>query len=353
MSSTARRCALLAALASRQRACRIPSLGRLWIAAERIPELVAVHSQAVLEPPLSAPPSRQRDWSREAAVIELLRGRLCIAGPVTAEALAAPLDIDRRDAEAALLALESEGVILRGRFTPAPAPSGGDALEWCDRALLARIHRYTLNRLRAEIEPVSAADFMRFLFKWQHVDPADRLSGVDGLREVLALLDGFELAGTAWERSVLPARVTGYDPTMLDMLCLAGEVGWARMSPRTSRGLGAGAAHAGDAGRALPPRAHGGVAVASRRGRRRRGGPDGQRPPHRDDAAAARRVVLQRHRRRVPASTSARRATGSARSSPAGSPRQTASRGCGRCSSAISTARRPAIDGPASPGGGR
>jgi ATP-dependent helicase Lhr and Lhr-like helicase len=226
--------ALLAALASRQRACRVPSLGRLWIAAERIPEFVAVHSQIVLEPPLSAPPSRQRDWSREAAVIELLRGRLCIAGPVTAEALAAPLGIDGREADRALLALETEGVILRGRFTSPTGAAGVDAMEWCDRALLARIHRYTLNRLRAEIEPVSAADFTRFLFKWQHLDPTDRLSGVDGLREVLALLDGFELAGTAWERSVLPARVTGYEPTMLDMLCLAGEVGWARMSPRSS-----------------------------------------------------------------------------------------------------------------------
>jgi ATP-dependent Lhr-like helicase len=133
------------------------------------------------------------------------------------------------DADAAMLALETEGVVLRGRFTP-----DATELEWCDRALLSRIHRYTLNRLRAEIEPVSPADFMRFLFSWQHVDAPDRLTGLDGLREVIARLDGFELAAGAWERAVLPARVAGYDAPMLDMLCLAGEVGWARLSAPVS-----------------------------------------------------------------------------------------------------------------------
>ena len=105
-----------------------------------------------------------------------------------------------------------------------------ESLEWCDRALLARIHRYTLNRLRAEIEPVTPADFMRFLFTWQHVDERSKLTGLDGLREAIALLDGFELSAGAWERAVLPSRLDRYDPSMLDMLCLAGEVGWARLS---------------------------------------------------------------------------------------------------------------------------
>jgi ATP-dependent Lhr-like helicase len=106
-------------------------------------------------------------------------------------------------------------------------------LEWCDRRLLARIHRYTLNRLRAEIEPVSPADFMRFLFAWQHVEPATRLAGLDGLRAVVDALDGFELAADAWERTVLPARVDGYEPAMLDTLSLTGDVGWARLSTTT------------------------------------------------------------------------------------------------------------------------
>jgi ATP-dependent Lhr-like helicase len=104
------------------------------------------------------------------------------------------------------------------------------ALEWCDRRLLARIHRYTLGRLRAEIEPASVADFMRFLFAWQHLDPAYRLTGPDGLRAIVARLDGFELPAAAWERAVLPARLDGYEPPMLDMLCLTGHAGWARLS---------------------------------------------------------------------------------------------------------------------------
>ncbi|HVG25080.1 MAG TPA: ATP-dependent DNA helicase, partial [Thermoanaerobaculia bacterium] len=99
------------------------------------------------------------------------------------------------------------------------------------RRLLARIHRYTLHRLRAEIEPVAPADFMRFLFAWQHVAPSSRLVGVEGLQAVIEQLDGFEIAAGAWERAVLPARITNYEPQLLDMLCLTGEIGWARLSP--------------------------------------------------------------------------------------------------------------------------
>jgi ATP-dependent Lhr-like helicase len=203
------------------------------VAAERLPELLAVHPAITIDPVLTPPASRARVWARGAALAELLRGRLTIVGPSTAQALAASLAVDVTDADAALLALESEGVVLRGKFTPALDTSHlalRASVEWCDRALLARIHRYTVHRLRAEIEPVSPADFMRFLFKWQHVDIPDRLTGPDGLREIVAMLDGFELAAAAWERSVLLARMDGYDPSMIDMLCLAGEVAWGRLS---------------------------------------------------------------------------------------------------------------------------
>src|SRR5262249_40626811 len=134
----------------------------------------------------------------------------------------------------ALLALEADGAILRGHFSP-----GERALEWCDRRLLARIHRYTLHRLRAEIAPVSAADFMRVLFTWQHVEPASRLSRPDGLRAVLAQLDGTELPARAWERDALPARIQDYHPALLDMLCLTGEVAWARLSSGPTQVVGA------------------------------------------------------------------------------------------------------------------
>jgi ATP-dependent Lhr-like helicase len=212
-----------------RRAARVTvrGLGTLWVAAERLPELLAVHPDARVDGNVTAPGSRlARTWTRADAIVELLRGRMAFAGPIHEGPLAASLAIGVQDAHHALLALESDGVVLRGRFTP-----GADGVEWCDRALLARIHRYTLNRLRAEIEPVSAADFMRFLFRWQHVEPSARLTGIDGLREIAVVLDGFELAAAAWERAVLPARMDGYDPAALDMLCLAGEIGWRRLSP--------------------------------------------------------------------------------------------------------------------------
>jgi ATP-dependent helicase Lhr and Lhr-like helicase len=221
----------------------------IWIAAERLPELLAIHPQIRIAHGVTAPPSRTaRTWTRDEAIVEVLRGRLTILGPTTASALASSLELPVADVDAALLALESDGVVLRGRFTSGnldtrtldlgprashPGPRTSD-LEWCDRTLLARIHRYTLHKLRADIEPVSPADFMRFLFAWQHVEPSARLVGLDGLREIVVTLDGFELAAGAWERAVLPARVNGYEPQMLDMLCLAGEVSWGRLSP--SRG---------------------------------------------------------------------------------------------------------------------
>ncbi len=211
----------------------------VWVTAERLPEMRAVHPEVKAEPDVVPPASRAgRPWTREEALVELLRGRMPMLGPTTAEALASSLGIEERAAAAALLRLEAEGCILRGSFTPQAVPLPPDQFEWCDRRLLARIHRYTLNRLRAEIEPVSQTDFTRFLFAWQHLAPASRLAGADGVRAVIDLLDGFELPAKAWERSVLPSRVEGYDPSMLDMLCLTGQVGWARSAPRPSTNSG-------------------------------------------------------------------------------------------------------------------
>jgi ATP-dependent Lhr-like helicase len=152
--------------------------------------------------------------------VELLASRLEVLGPVTERELEAP------DARAALLQLEGQGRILRGRFTP-----GTSENEWCDRRLLARIHRYTLNRLRAEIEPVSAADFMRFLLHWQHVAGEDQVKGSEGLAAVVEQLEGFEVPAAAWEHDVLPARVADYGAEQLDRLCLSGRVAWGRLTP--------------------------------------------------------------------------------------------------------------------------
>jgi ATP-dependent Lhr-like helicase len=211
----------------------------VWVTAERLPELRAIHrdeaSWLLLDPPVATPAARAgRVWSPGAALVELVRGRMSCSGPTTARELSSVLAVSEPEIDTALLALEAEGVVLRGAFTPAAddAAGGSLSLEWCDRTLLARIHRYTLSRLRAEIEPVSPADFMRFLFAWQHVSPPDRLSGLEGLRAAITKLDGFEAAADAWERAILPARVADYTPSMLDLLCLSGEVGWARLSSR-------------------------------------------------------------------------------------------------------------------------
>ena len=144
--------------------------------------------------------------------LEILASRLEVLGPITSEETPE------------LLALEGQGRILRGRFSSAD-------LQWCDRRLLARIHRYTLNKLRSEIEPVSAAHFMRFLLHWQHVAGEDQVRGADGLMAVVEQLEGFELAAAAWENDVLPARVADYDGAQIDQLCLSGRVAWGRLTP--------------------------------------------------------------------------------------------------------------------------
>jgi ATP-dependent Lhr-like helicase len=229
--------ALIGPLVDRHRATRMavgPPPG-IWVAAERLPEVLAVHPAATMEPAIAAPASRaSRIWTREEALVSLFRGRMAICGPISAAALAESLGVSLADADGALLGLESDGVVLRGLFTPATRE-----IEWCDRALLARIHRYTLNRLRAEISPVTPAEFMRFLFAWQHVDAATLLAGPEGLRAVLAQLDGVEVPARAWEREVLPARIAGYDANLLDMLCLTGEVSWARLSTGPTQVVGA------------------------------------------------------------------------------------------------------------------
>ncbi len=150
--------------------------------------------------------------------IEITGSRLEVLGPITS------------NETAVLLALEAQGRILRGKFS-------SDELQWCDRRLLARIHRYTLNRLRSEIEPVSAADFMRFLLHWQHVAGEDQVKGAEGLMAVVEQLEGFELAAAAWENDVLPARVADYDGAQIDQLCLSGRVAWGRLTPGTKAPL--------------------------------------------------------------------------------------------------------------------
>jgi ATP-dependent Lhr-like helicase len=225
---------------------------RFWVAAERRSLAVAAWPAGVFQPDLVEPPARSpRPWAeRDGALVELARGALGILGPTTAAALADRFGLKEDEVEGALAALELAGAVMRGQFLGGaaaepladPAAAGAadrgtsGALEWCDRRLLARIHRYTLDRLRREIEPVSAADFMRFLLSWQHVRPDGQRPGRDGLRQVIEQLQGFEAAAGAWEKEILPARVAEYDSRWLDDLCLGGEVVWGRLEARVDGG---------------------------------------------------------------------------------------------------------------------
>jgi ATP-dependent helicase Lhr and Lhr-like helicase len=209
----------------------IAPVATIWVAAERLPQFLALWPAARLEPPITAPATlAERAWGPEEALVEIVRGRLEGLGPTDEAALAAPLGMTPADIAPALAALQTEGFALRGRFTP-----GADIDEWCERRLLARIHRYTLRRLRAEIEPVAARDFLRFLFEWQRVTDATRMEGPDALAAVLGQLEGFEAPAGAWETEILPARVAEYEPAWLDDHCLAGRITWARLRPRTPR----------------------------------------------------------------------------------------------------------------------
>jgi ATP-dependent Lhr-like helicase len=218
---------LLHNLAAEGRATRLTATRKVfYVAAERLPMLKVIYPDAQLEPALHPPESmRAQSWEREAAIRELIRGRLEVSGPVTAEALARILELPQPEVDAALLALEGEGFILRGKFHPDTSEQ-----EWCDRRLLARIHRLTIDRLRAEIQPVSAHEFFRFLLAWQRADSEHRAQGPEGLETVLELLDGSELPLAAWETEVLNARVADYDPHWLDRLCFSGRIGWGRLS---------------------------------------------------------------------------------------------------------------------------
>ena len=207
--------------------------GPLWVAAERLPEWRAVAPYAERTPALTVPGRYLRTYEPEEALRELLRGRLEALGPVTGQELAASIGQPGPAVAAALAALETEGFVMQGSFTGGPDAAG---VEWCERRLLARINRYTLDRLRREIEPVSKADYQRFVMRWQHVEPARRVAGADGLAQVLAVLDGVELPAAAWESAVLPARVRGYDPAWLDALCLSGRLVWARFPDDTAGG---------------------------------------------------------------------------------------------------------------------
>jgi ATP-dependent Lhr-like helicase len=196
---------------------------QLWVAAERLHEMQAVFPQGTYNPIINAVDTESKP-SSEDALRELIRSRLEGLVAVTAEQLAAPLGIELTRVEQALLGLEQQGIVMRGHYTP-----GATVVEWCERGLLARIHRYTLRQLRNEIEPVAPADFMRFLFQWHRLH--DPLTGEAGLEKALRQLEGCNLQAASWEAEVLAKRVKPYFAHELDQLCTSGKFVWLRLKP--------------------------------------------------------------------------------------------------------------------------
>lgn len=181
--------------------------------------------------PETAPTAPETSLEREEVLQRVVLGWMESVGPVTAADLAVRLDLAVHDVDGAMLRLEAQGHVLRGRFSLQASRTTDAVVEWCHRRLLARIHRLTVGRLRKEIEPVTAAEFMRFLFQWQHASPGARLHGEAGLLEVAKQLGGFEAAASAWEAQILRVRLAKYQPEWLDRLCLGGALMWGRVTP--------------------------------------------------------------------------------------------------------------------------
>ncbi len=237
---------------------------KYWVAAERAEMFASMHpgatsaeenarallpssEQATGEPLLSLPD----------AVLTAVQGWMTHLGPTTASEIGELLGVLAPEVAKALLRIEASGVILRGKFRPGTKlqpetrsvsghrlsdaanraspmpPLGAEAaeIEWCERRLLARIHRLTVATLRKQIEPVTASQFMNWLLRWQHIAPGSEVRGEHGTLEVIRQLQGFEIPANTWERFVLARRISDYDPAFVDQLCLAGVVGWGRLSP--------------------------------------------------------------------------------------------------------------------------
>jgi ATP-dependent Lhr-like helicase len=211
-------------LVSARRAARaVHRDGAFWVAAGKAKTFLSLFPAARFEN--ETPEIESSAPSADDALLALVRGWLAHSGPITASALGQTVGLPASEIQRTLQRLEAEGVILRGQFT------GLGDTEWCERHLLARIHRLTLGTLRKQIEPVTAAQFMRWLLRWQHLEPGTQVAGERGALEVVRQLQGFEAPANAWEPQILARRIAGYDPRILDQLCLTGAVGWGRLSP--------------------------------------------------------------------------------------------------------------------------
>ena len=199
-----------------------------WVAVERARMFSVLFAEASFEQEI--PELRVPDCSYDDVVLSLITGWMTHSGPVSAEQLGQKLGVPVAEIDKALLRMEATGAVLRGKFTSSAGPTPPHG-EWCERRLLARIHRLTVATLRKQIEPVTAAQFMRWLLRWQHVAPGTQVQGQRATLDVLRQLQGFEIPANAWESQILRQRITSYDPEWIDQLCITGAVGWGRLSP--------------------------------------------------------------------------------------------------------------------------
>jgi ATP-dependent helicase Lhr and Lhr-like helicase len=196
-----------------------------WVAAERANALARIYPNAQFESP---PPRLELPAvSTEDAMLALVTGWISHSGPITSAQLGNVVALPASEIEKVFLRLESSGAVLRGKFTNA----GGEQTEWCERRLLARIHRLTLGEIRKQVRTVTPAQFMAWLLRWQHAASATQLLGEHGTLEAIQQLQGFEAPANSWERDILRTRVADYEPKVLDQLCLTGAIGWGRLSP--------------------------------------------------------------------------------------------------------------------------
>ncbi len=220
-------------LADSGRAARALQDGKVfWVSAERAQTFQQIYSTAQFETPVAKLDGLVP--TPDDALLLMITGWMGHLGPTSAGELGHILGLPTSEIDKTLLRLEASGAILRGKFTNgsrAGAPENPEGLERCERRLLARIHRLTLGTLRKQVEPVTAAQFMRWLLRWQHIAPGTQSLGERGTLEVLQQLQGFEIPASAWERQILARRIADYDPKVLDQLCLTGAVGWGRLSP--------------------------------------------------------------------------------------------------------------------------
>ncbi|HXP17075.1 MAG TPA: hypothetical protein VN868_08230, partial [Terriglobales bacterium] len=198
-----------------------------WVAAERVQTFSLLFPDSRFDRPVAEIQAGLPSF--DDALLALVTGWMSHLGPATASQLGELLGLPSSEIEKALLRMEASGSILRGQFTDWAPPLPEH--EWCERRLLARIHRLTVATLRKQIEPVTAAQFMRWLLRWQHVSPGTQVQGERATLDVLRQLQGFEIPANAWERQVLARRIANYDPRWLDQLCLTGAIGWGRLSP--------------------------------------------------------------------------------------------------------------------------